>query len=76
MVQGLILVEGQNVSVETLRSTSLENALHLVIGRAPEFGVILHIAANTPIDLNNALNKFTQVSGVTGILTLGIRNPY
>ena len=70
----LVLIEGQNVSEETLRSVSLSNALQLVVGDAYGFGVILHINATTPADLDNALRAFAQVSGVTGVLTLALRN--
>lgn len=38
-----------------------------------QFGVILHIAAEAPVDLSNALSEFAQVSGVTGIMTLALR---
>jgi hypothetical protein len=73
MIQSLILIEGKNVSMEALRSVSLGNAKQLVVGDAPEFGVILHIAANAPVDLNNALSEFAQVPGVTGVTTLALR---
>ena len=73
MVESLILIEGQNVDRETLRSVSLSNAKQLVVGSAPEFRVILHIAANTPADLGNALLEFAQIQGVTGVLTLTLR---
>lgn len=73
MIQSLVLIEGKNVSVETLRSVSLGNAKQLVVGDAPGFGVILHIAAEAPVDLSNALSEFAQVSGVTGIMTLALR---
>ena len=70
----LVLIEGQNVSEESLRSVSLRNAKQLVIGESYGFGVILHINATKPEDLNNALREFAQVQGVTGVLTLGLRN--
>ena len=69
----LVLIEGQNVSEETLRSVSLGNAKQLVVGNAYGFGVILHVAADTPTDLANALLAFAQVPGVTGVLTLALR---
>jgi hypothetical protein len=71
----LILIEGQNVSEETLRTVSLGNAKQLVVGSAYGFGVILHIHAETSADFDNALNAFAQVQGVTGILTLALRFP-
>jgi hypothetical protein len=73
MVESLILIEGQNVSEETLRSLSLGNAKQLVVGRVVGFGVILHVAATTGADLNNALLEFAQIPGVTGGLTLALR---
>ena len=73
MIQSLILIEGKNVSIETLGSVSLGNAKQLVVGDAPGFGVVLHIAAEAPIDLSNALSEFAQVPGVTGLMTLALR---
>lgn len=76
MIESLVLIEvqqGQNVSEETLRGVSLMNAKHLVVGEAPGIGVILHVAANSPDDLNNALVQFAQVPGVAEVLTLMLR---
>ncbi len=73
MIQSLILIEGKNVSIEALRSVSLGNAKQLVVGDAPGFGVVLHIAAEAPVDLSNALSEFAQVPGVTGLMTLALR---
>lgn len=73
MILSLVLIEGQNVSEEALRSLSLVNAKQLVVGDAYGFGVILHIAAVTPVDLGNALRDFAQVQGVTGVMTLALR---
>jgi hypothetical protein len=75
MMLSLALIEGQNVSEETLRSVSLGNAKQLVIGNAYGFGVILHIAAESLTDLDNALRAFAQVAGVSGVLTLALRTP-
>lgn len=75
MVESLILIEEQNVNKDTLRSLSLMNAKQLVIGSVPGSGVILHIAANSPADLGNALLEFAQIPGVTGVLTLMLRTP-
>jgi hypothetical protein len=72
MIESVILIEGQNVNQETLW-ISLSNAKQLVIGRAGEIGVILHIAANSSTDLGNALLEFAKVPGVTGVLTLVLR---
>lgn len=79
MIQSLVLIEGQNVSEETLRGVSLGNAKQLVVGNAPGFGVILHIAvtgidaADDPVYLNKALCEFAKVPGVTGVMTLALR---
>jgi len=75
MMLSLVLIEGQSVSEETLRSVSLGNAKQLVVGNAYGFGVILHIHAESPADLGNALRAFAQVPGVTGVLTLALRTP-
>jgi hypothetical protein len=75
MIESLILIEGQNVSEETLRSVSLMNAKQLVVGKTPGSGVILHVAANSPADLGTALLEFAQVPGVKKVLTLALQNP-
>lgn len=74
MVQSLVLIEGESVNIETLRNLSLGNAKQLVVGNAYEFGMILHIAADSPEYLSNALREFAQVPGVTGVVTLALRN--
>jgi hypothetical protein len=73
MIESLILVEGRNVNEETLRSVSLGNAKQLVVGRVPEGGVVLHVAATTPADLGDAVLKFGQVPNVTQVWTLMLR---
>jgi hypothetical protein len=75
MMLSLVLTEGQNMSEETLRSVSLGNAKQLVVGNAYGFGMILHIHAESPGNLGNALRAFAQVPGVTGVLTLALRTP-
>jgi hypothetical protein len=72
MMLSLVLIEGQHVSEDTLRSISLRNAKQLLVGNANGFGVILHIHAESPADLGNALRAFTHVPGVTGVLTLAL----
>jgi hypothetical protein len=74
MIESLVLIEGKSVKEEALR-ISLSNAKQLVIGSAPGFGVILHVAATSLDDLGNALLDFAKVPGVSGVLTLTIRNP-
>ena len=73
MIESLILVEGRNLSEETLRSVSLGNAKQLVVGSVPASGVVLHVAANSPTDLGAALLEFAQVPNVTQVLTLTLR---
>lgn len=75
MIESLILIEGQSVSEETLRSVSLGNAKQLVVGTTPGGGVILHVAATSPADLGAALLEFAQVPGVTKVLTLALQTP-
>jgi hypothetical protein len=73
MKLALVLIEGQNVNVDTLSSLSLMNAKQLVVGDAYGFGVIMHIAAEAPADLSNALSDVAQVPGVTGVILLTVR---
>jgi hypothetical protein len=73
MVLSLVLIEEENVSEDSLRSVSLANAKQLLVGHAPEFGLILHLAAETLVDFDNALRVFAQILGVTGVLTLALR---
>jgi hypothetical protein len=75
MMLSLVLIEGQHVSEAKLRSVSLGNAKQLVVGNAYGFGVILHIHAESPADLGNALRTFAQVPGVNEGLTLALRTP-
>ena len=70
----LVLIEGESVDVEMLRSVSLGNAKQLVVGKAYGFGILLHIAADSSVYLSNALREFLQVPGVTGVTTLALRN--
>jgi hypothetical protein len=73
MVETWVLIEEQNVDSEKLRSVSLMNAKHLVVGSVPGSGVILHVAATSTVDVGNALLAFAQVPGVTGVFTLALR---
>lgn len=73
MTESLVLIQGKNVREEDLH-ISLGNALQLVIGSAPGFGTILHIAADDPDYLEKALIAFAKVPKVTGIVTLMIRS--
>ncbi|MDQ1591497.1 MAG: hypothetical protein QOG71_2124 [Pyrinomonadaceae bacterium] len=73
IVKSLILIEGSSVTKASL-NISLTNALQVVIGRAPAMGWLVHVAANSNADLGKALLKFAQVTNVTGVTTLLIRN--
>jgi hypothetical protein len=73
MIEGLILIEGPDSDEEALRSISLSNAKQLVIGKVPSSGAVLHLAATSASDFNAALQKFAQVKGVKGVLTLTMR---
>lgn len=74
MIESLILIEGKSVKQEALH-ISLMNAKQLVIGNTPGFGIILHVAANSSADLGKALLEFAKVKGVSGVVTLSLRNP-
>ena len=75
MIESLILLEGPDLSEETLRSVSLGNAKQLVVGSIPSGGVILHVAADSPADLGTAPLEFAQVPGVAKVLTLALQAP-
>jgi hypothetical protein len=73
MIESLVSIDGNGVDLEMLRGISLSNAKQLVLGFAAQFGIVVHIAANSPADLSNALIKFAQIPGVTRVLTLSIK---
>ena len=73
MLLSLVLIEGKNVGEEALRSLSLGNAKQLVVGKAYGFGVILHIAAESPHYLSKALQEFAEVPGVDRVVTLALQ---
>lgn len=75
MVTSLILFEGKGLERDAFMGGGLMNAKQIVVGSTPDFGVILHIAATTLEDLRKAILKFAKVKGVTGVVTLMIRNP-
>jgi len=69
-----VLIEGKSVKEQDL-NIFLMNAKQLVVGNALfGFGIILHIAANSTDDLQNALLKFAKVKNVTGVVTMMIRS--
>ena len=78
MIESWVLLQGSNLEEEKLRSISLSNAKYLVIGRIESVssmtgGLMLHVAANSPTDLGNAIPKLAEVSGVTEVLTLMLK---
>ena len=73
MVESVLLIDGSNVDDGKLRSVSLANAKQLVWGRLAGTGVVLHVAATTPADLEKAIFTFSGEAGVTSVMTLAIR---
>lgn len=73
MIESIVLIEGKSLKKEALM-ISLSNAKQIVIGRAPGFGMILHVAANSSVDLGKALLAFSKIPDVTGVLTLALRS--
>lgn len=72
MTTGIVLIEGESVQEDSLR-IPLSNALQIIIGNGPGFGFILHLAANTIDDFNNALSEFSKIAEVRRVLNLAIR---
>lgn len=72
MHSSLVLIEGNRVDAEDL-GISLANAKQIVLGRAPDYGHLLHIAAESPRDLQAAVQEFSTVASVTGVITLAVR---
>jgi hypothetical protein len=76
MVESLVLIhekQGQFLDEDNLKGVSLMNAKHLVVGKVPGGGIILHVAANSSTDLGKALLKFSEVPGVMEVVTLMLR---
>ena len=73
MIDSLILIEGNIVNEDELK-ISLGNAKQLIVGSVIGFGVVLHLAATSPADFSEALRDFSQIPGVTSVMTLVIRN--
>jgi len=73
MIESLILIEGENVKEENL-NISLMNAKQLVKGNVPRLGIILHLAADSPDDLQKALIEFSKLPDVKGVVTMVLRN--
>jgi hypothetical protein len=72
MRSSLVLIEGDTVNEHELM-ISLGNAKQIVLGRAPDYGHVVHIAAESTPDLETALRDLAAVDKVTGIITLATR---
>jgi hypothetical protein len=68
----LILIEGDGITRESL-GISLRNAKQLVLGRAPDYGHVVHIAAESASDLEAALHDFAEIENVSGVICLATR---
>lgn len=73
MIESLILIEGNIVKEDELK-ISLGNAKQIIVGSVIGFGFVLHLAATTSADFSDALRDFSQIPGVTSVMTLVIRN--
>jgi hypothetical protein len=71
MRSSLVLIEGDVNEQELM--ISLRNAKQIVLGRAPDYGHVVHIAAESSPDLETALRDLAAVDNVTGIVTLATR---
>jgi hypothetical protein len=72
MLEAILLIEGQNVPDEKLRSLSLSNAKQLIFGRFAD-GTIVHVATDNHSHLQKAILDFAGIAGVTSVLTLAVR---
>jgi hypothetical protein len=80
MPTSLVLVEGESVDDQSLM-ISLANAKQIVIGRAPDYGHLVHIAQGSrsrtsfisPKDLEAALRDIAGMQNVTGVVMLANR---
>jgi hypothetical protein len=76
MIEGLILIEGEDLNADLLSSLSLGNAKQLLVGWVPpRRGIILHVTVESPSYFGSALLDLAQVSGVTKVLTLALQIP-
>ena len=73
MVESVLLLDGMEIDDEKVRSVSLSNAKQLVWGRFGRTGIVLHVAATTSADLQKAILRFSEQTGVTSVMTLAIR---
>ena len=73
MIETLILIEAKSSLPEEALMISLGNAKQIVVGSVPDFGGIMHIAADSADYLNKALADFSKIENVTSVITLFIR---
>jgi hypothetical protein len=69
MRSSLVLIEGDILTDDKLM-ISLRNAKQIVLGRAPDYGYVVHIAAESSQDLEAAVQDLAAVANVSGIFTL------
>jgi len=69
VIGSLILIKGTSLDQDDFKM-SLTSALQIVVGQVAGLGVIVHLAANSYEDRENALLKFAKVEGVKEIITL------
>ncbi|REG90266.1 hypothetical protein [Algoriphagus antarcticus] len=69
MVEGLLLIRGQNLEKRNLM-ISLSNAKQLIVGRVHTLGFIVHIAASTQEDFYAAFLRFSAIPKVKDTLPL------
>jgi hypothetical protein len=72
MVESVLLAQAKAGIEEKLRTLSLANAKQLVYGRFGANGTVLHVAANSEADLQKAILDFSNVPGVSSVLTLAV----
>lgn len=73
MISSILLIETASGFDSNSLNISLANAKHIVIGSAPVFGFLVHIAASSPEDMNSALQDFATIRGVTRVSQLIIQ---
>jgi len=68
----MILVEGTSVKKESL-NISLSNAKLIVVGKSTVFGFVVHLAANSIMDLQKAVLKLGEIAHVTAVTILRLQ---
>ena len=73
MTECLLLIDGEHLEAESFRHLSLANAKQLVWGPVSLFGVVLHLAAQTPADLSSAVERLSAVDGAKSATVVAMR---